>query len=354
MSPDTSHLQDLVNASARVRPHGARTKLTAINDATPLDLTAFSGVIDYQPSEFVITAWAGTPVRDVIAMLAGRGQYLPFDPLLVERGATLGGTIATNACGPERYRYGGARDFLIGVHFVDGNGELLHGGGKVVKNAAGFDYPKLLVGSLGALGVMVDLTFKVFPAPEAYATLVVECASLDEALMLLPRLTNCPYDINAIDMIVETRRGAFLRSALLHIRVGSLRDALPQRLDRVRALCDKGEIVEGNDDLAVWREARELAWASPNDAVVKVPVTPARIPALDMALGEARRRYSVGGNTAWIATSDVVTLDATLKRLGVPGRVLLKSPGDPRIGMRETNAFAARVKQAMDPRNKFG
>jgi len=372
MSLDISQLQHTIKSNPRVRPNGARTKITTSNGATPLDLTAFSGVIDYQPSEFIITAWAGTPVRHVVALLAERGQYLPFDPLLVERGATLGGTIATNACGPERYRYGGARDFLIGTHFIDGNGEWLHGGGKVVKNAAGFDYPKLMVGSLGALGALVDVTFKVFPAPEAYATLMVDCASLQEALTLLPRLTNCPYDINAIDVVVQTDKhperspseqrerwtesnGASLPMPVrIMIRIGGLRDALPQRLDRVRALCGKGEVVEGEADLALWREARELAWSPAGAAMVKVPITSARIPALDEALHDLPRRYSVGGNVAWIATTDTAALDVVLKAQGLSGLILISASSDPRIGKREANAFAERVKRAMDPLNKFG
>jgi glycolate oxidase FAD binding subunit len=353
MSPDISQLQHIIKSNPRVQPHGARTKITTSNGAAPLDLTAFSGVIDYQPSEFIITAWAGTPVRDVVALLAERGQYLPFDPLLVERGATLGGTIAANACGPERYRYGGARDFLIGTHFIDGNGEMLHGGGKVVKNAAGFDYPKLLVGSLGALGAMVDVTFKVFPAPEAYATLVVDCASLHEALTLLPKLTNCPYDINAIDIVVGAQHAAPLPARIM-IRIGGLRDALRQRLDRVRTLCGKGEVVEGEAELTLWREARELVWAPAGAAMVKVPVTPARIPALNEAVRDLPRRYSVGGNVAWIATTEASALDVVLKAQGLSGLVLIGANGDPRIGKREANAFAERVKRAMDPQGKFG
>ena len=106
-------------------------------------------------------------------MLAEHGQYLPFDPPLAAAGATLGGTVAAGLSGPGRYRYGGVRDFVLGVRFVDGMGNLVRGGGKVVKNAAGFDFPKLMVGSLGRLGVLAELSFKVFPQPPAFATLAV-------------------------------------------------------------------------------------------------------------------------------------------------------------------------------------
>ena len=115
---------------------------------------------------------AGTRVSEVVATLGEQGQYLPFDPLLADSGATIGGTVASNASGPGRFRFGGIRDFLLGVRFVDGRGNCIRGGGQVVKNAAGFDYPKLLVGSQGKLGLIYELTFKVFPRPESYATLI--------------------------------------------------------------------------------------------------------------------------------------------------------------------------------------
>ena len=350
MSPDIRDLQTAVRAGeGRVQPRGARTKCAPHAErAEILDLSVFSGVIEYQPTEFVITAWAGTPVAEVQALLAQHGQYLPFDPLLVGRGATLGGTVATNACGPERYRYGGVRDFLIGTRFVDGNGALIQGGGKVVKNAAGFDYPKLMVGSLGRLGILVDVTFKVFPCPEAYATLRVNCASLEAALALLPKLTNCPYDLNAIDLLMEADD-----AAALFIRVGGLAAGLPQRMDRVRALCGGGQVITGDDEARFWRAAREFEWLAPEESAVKVPLTPSRIPGLDAAVRRARRRYSVGGNVAWIATCDLSALDAALKALGLAGLVLLNAVGDPRIGHHQTNAFAGRVARALDPHGRF-
>lgn len=343
-------LQEAIRSNAHVRPCGATTKLRApSNGQAVLDMRRLAGVVDYQPTEFVITAWAGTPVAEVQKLLAEHGQYLPFDPLLVERGATLGGTVAANACGPERYRYGGVRDFIIGVRFIDGNGHLIQGGGKVVKNAAGFDYPKLMVSSLGRLGALIDVTFKVFPKPEAYATLRVDCASLDAALALLPRLTNCPYDLNAIDLVVEAAN-----RVAVFVRVGGLAAGLPQRMDRVRALCGGGEILTGDEEARLWRDAREFAWAAKGAPVVKVPLTPARIPALDVRVQPARRRYSVGGNVAWIVTDALDELDATLKALDLAGLVLLNAPGDPRIGRRASTPFAERVIRALDPHSKFG
>ena len=350
MATDLRDLQEAVRESARVRAHGARTKCAPIQEGVrALDLSAYSGVIEYHPTEFVITAWAGTPVAEVQDLLARHGQYLPFDPLLAERGATLGGTVAANACGPERYRYGGARDFLIGVRLIDGNGALIQGGGKVVKNAAGFDYPKLMVGSLGTLGILTEVTFKVFPKPEAYATLRVVLPSLGDALALLPTLTNCPYDLNAIDILVDPVD----ERATLFIRVGGLAAGLPQRMARVRALCGAGELMDEADEAAFWRAARAFTWLHAGESAVKVPLTPARIPALDAHLRGLQRRYSVGGNVAWIATDDLARLDAILKSLALAGLVLVNAQGDPRIGWRQPNPFAERVARALDPEGKF-
>lgn len=158
-------VRERLRESGRLHPQGGRSKpaLAATDEADALELGQCQGVLEYEPSEFTFTALAGTPVAEVVALLVEHGQYLPFDPMLVSRGATLGGTIAANSAGPGRYRYGGIRDFLIGVRFADGRGNLVQGGGKVVKNAAGFDFPKFFVGSLGRFGVLLEVTFKVFP-----------------------------------------------------------------------------------------------------------------------------------------------------------------------------------------------
>ncbi|MCB0114754.1 MAG: FAD-binding protein, partial [Caldilineaceae bacterium] len=144
-----AEIQDAVRSHDRVEVGGGGSKpvlSTQHTDAALLDLAALRGVTVYDPGEFTFTARAGTPLSEVQVMLAEKGQYLPFDPPLAEDGATLGGTVAAGLSGPGRLRYGGVRDFLIGVRFVDGRGEEVRGGGNVVKNAAGFDFPKLMVG----------------------------------------------------------------------------------------------------------------------------------------------------------------------------------------------------------------
>jgi glycolate oxidase FAD binding subunit len=340
--PTTTDIQSAVREASRVRVRGAGTK--SGSDAAALDLSGLRGIIDYQPNEFIVQAWAGTPVREVADLLAASGQYLPFDPLLVESGATLGGTVAANASGPERFRYGGVRDFLIGCHFVDGRGQLLTGGGKVVKNAAGFDYPKLFVGSAGSLGVLTDVCFKVFPMPETYHTLVARFAALPAAVAALQTLTAAPLDIHALDIAVDES------GAALEVRVGGLRDGMDARMNRVRAAVGAGDVLQGDAESAHWRGVREFAWIAADADVAKIPLTPARIAVLDVHLRGARR-YSVGGNVAWAAAHD--GLDDALRTLGLRGRVFRGAHTGRALGVSPDNPFARRVRQALDPNQKF-
>ncbi len=201
--------QAVTNAAhIAIRGGGSKAALHATQPAaTLLDLRKLSGILEYEPGEYTFTALAGTPLSEVEAALAAHNQYLPFDPPLAQQGATLGGTVAAGLSGSGRYRFGGVRDFLIGVRFVDGQGRLVRGGGKVVKNAAGFDLPKLMVGSLGGLGVLVELSFKVFPQPPHYRSLTAHYRELAPALTAMQRLAESRFDLYALDLAVEPAQG---------------------------------------------------------------------------------------------------------------------------------------------------
>src|SRR5208283_106284 len=189
LTPTTpAELAEAVLAYPRVLAVGARTKprLSQVpGEVTLLSTQALRGIVEYEPEEFTFTALAGTTVREIGEALAEKGQYLPFDPMWVEAGATLGGTVAAGVSGPGRFRFGGVRDFILGVRFIDGQGRLLRMGGKVVKNCAGFDLPKFFVGSLGRFGVLAEATFKVFPSPAARLTLQLTLAGIVLAARML-------------------------------------------------------------------------------------------------------------------------------------------------------------------------
>jgi len=136
-----------------------------------LSLQGLNRIVAHEPGDLTVTVQAGATLADVQKTLARHGQFLPLDPQDADGPATIGGILATNAWGPARGGYGTVRDWLIGLSLVDAAGRLVKGGGKVVKNVTGYDLPKLHVGALGTLGVLVEATFKVAPLPEASTTL---------------------------------------------------------------------------------------------------------------------------------------------------------------------------------------
>src|SRR5687767_4858918 len=199
-------LVDIVRSTQRVIAVGAGTKprLSQVSDEfTRISMTRLKGIVDYEPSEFTFTAMAGTSLKTIAAELSQSGQYLPFDPLLADAGATLGGTVAAGLSGPGRFRFGGLRDFILGVRFVDGVGRLLRLGGRVVKNAAGFDVPKFLVGSAGRFGVLAEITFKVFPRPPASRTLRLEAKDAAAKTKIFVEAANTRWELDALDSTME-------------------------------------------------------------------------------------------------------------------------------------------------------
>ncbi|MCC6458437.1 MAG: FAD-binding protein [Caldilineaceae bacterium] len=348
-------VQELVATLPKLLPHGAQTKPPLLNtraeqEVARLDMTRLTGIIEYDPGEYTFTAYAGTPLTEITAALAEYGQTMPFDPPLVQRGATLGGTIAAGISGSGRYRYGGLRDFILGVHFVDGQGRLVRGGGKVVKNAAGFDLPKLMVGSMGRLGVLISASFKVFPAPLATATLHAPLPSLEQAVAAMTKLMGGPYDLEALDLLPQDTG----TSVTLLARIGGPTDVLSARMERLRTLVGSGDAVM--DDQPLWDEAREFTWTQKDVLLVKVPTTPHTLTALDHALraANAQRRYAVGGNVAWVAWPQPwAACDQLLTSLGSSGLILRGDSPRALIGAAGQSTFLSRIRTALDPSHRF-
>jgi glycolate oxidase len=346
-------LQDAVRAHPRVLPRGGGTKpalSTPPEGVVPLVVSGLRGIVEYDPDELTITALAGTPVRVVQEALAAHGQHLPFDPPLSRAGATLGGVVAAGTSGPGRFRHGGVRDFIIGARFVDGTGALVGGGGRVVKNAAGFDLPRLMVGSMGRLGVLVELAFKVFPVPPAWGTLVAEAPALDAALDAIAAAASAGLDVEAIDLEPPGR---------LLIRLGGSAGALEARLERLRRVVGlPAETLLGERDAELWEAARALAWVPPSTSLVRVAISPRRAAALDPALHAAgvARRYSAGaaiGWLAWPAERSLAALDALLRDSGAAGMRLTGPAGPLLLGAHGGGAFADRVRRGLDPDGRF-
>jgi glycolate oxidase FAD binding subunit len=166
-------------------------------DALAIEVAAHSGVIDYDPAELVITLRAGCRLSEVEALLAENRQMFGFEPPHFAPEATIGGMVASGLAGPRRGFAGSIRDFVLGAKMIDGRGEVLQFGGRVIKNVAGFDLSRLMVGSLGTLGVLLEVSIRVVPMFATEATLAFEHATADAHIRWVNELGSQPYPLSA-------------------------------------------------------------------------------------------------------------------------------------------------------------
>jgi glycolate oxidase FAD binding subunit len=205
----------------------------------PLNVSNHRGVVHYEPGELVLTARAGTPLAEIEQVLAEKNQRLAFEPPHYGATATLGGTIAAGVSGPARPYAGAARDFVLGARIINGRGEVLRFGGEVMKNVAGYDLSRLMAGAYGTLGVLLDISLKVLPAPCAQATLTFEHDAAT-ALAQFNRWAAKPWPIT----------GAYWEDGRSYLRLAGAESA-------VHAACEAlaGEALD--KDAAFWRSVRE-------------------------------------------------------------------------------------------------
>ena len=175
---------------------GSKTFYGNADEGEVLSTRVLTGVVDYQPKELVLTARAGTPLAEIEALLAEQNQMLAFEPPHFGGAATLGGCIAAGLSGPRRPYAGAARDFVLGVRLIDGTGQPLRFGGQVIKNVAGYDVSRLMVGALGTLGLITEVSLKVLPRPVAEATLLFEMPQ-ERALKTMNQWAGRPLPVSA-------------------------------------------------------------------------------------------------------------------------------------------------------------
>jgi glycolate oxidase FAD binding subunit len=352
ITPQTiEELQDAVRSLDSVGVTGGGTK-PALSRGANLSTEKLSGILEYEPSEYTFTALAGTPLAEIRDALAKNGQFLPFDPPFVETGATIGGTVAAGLSGPGRFRFGGVRDFFLGVRMVTGEGQAIFGGGKVVKNAAGFDIPKLNSGALGQWGVLAELTFKVFPAPGEFATILIETANSAESLAVTTRLARSQVELYCLDSVEDS----------VQVRVGGLPEALEARCERVQQIVGESPstILRGEDDDTHWNDVREFRWVPSDHALIKLPISPKEADSVEVVIQSTGQsiphRFSVGSNVVWIAwpnSSNQMEFDRVLGSAKL-NRIALTGDWEQPVRVDAAGAaFASRLQSVFDPAGRF-
>ncbi|MCC7263770.1 MAG: glycolate oxidase subunit GlcE [Candidatus Latescibacteria bacterium] len=261
----------------------------------PLDLSGLDQLVSYEPRELILVVQPGMKLRAVEELLAGENQHLPFEPPHWGEAATIGGAMACNLAGPRRFKAGGLRDFVLGLEMIDGCGQRIRGGGRVVKNVTGYDLPRTLCGSFGTLGPLTELCFKVWPRPAAEQTLVVHGLSLATAVERMTHLAGRPWELT----------GLAYTAARLLLRVEGPAPAVAAQVQLLGNLVGGEQtLMEDTASRTCWRELRELEALQPGTGEVlwRFSQPPAEAARLHQALepqGLARYAIDWGGGLLW-------------------------------------------------------
>ncbi|MEV8467780.1 glycolate oxidase subunit GlcE [Fluviibacterium sp. DFM31] len=305
----------------RLRAGGSKQALgQPVPQAAVLDVSGVTGITRYEPGALVIEAKAATPLAEIEAALAEHGQMLAFEPpdfraLLGSSGApTIGGAVAGNQSGPRRVQGGACRDYLLGVRFVDGQGQLVRNGGRVMKNVTGLDLSKLQCGAYGTLGVLTEVALKVLPRPEASATLRFEGITLERGVKLFAQALTTPFEVS----------GAAWAEGTAWLRIEGLTAQVAYRRDKLSALlADDGPTpMDADDPAAPWSSIRDCTGFADHDGPVwrlslKASLTPGILSALSDRLG-ARGMVDQGGAVLWLALPDADPAQADAIRAAIP------------------------------------
>jgi glycolate oxidase FAD binding subunit len=296
-----------------IRGGGTRAGLGRPSQAaSTLSSAGLTGITLYEPAEMVIAARAGTPLRTVVETLDARGQMLPFEPmdhraLLGSQGEpTIGAIAACNISGPRRINAGAARDSLIGIRLVNGRGEMIKSGGRVMKNVTGLDLVKLSAGSFGTLGFLTEVTFRVLPKPEQAVSLCWSGLRDEAAIALLSAALGSPFEPMAA---AHLPAGIGSETSRTLLRLENFADSIAYRSAALADLLvshGRPARIDGDDSAALWREIRDASFlAGTEEAVWRLSVPPSQgartTAAIARLLPEARWFYDWGGGLIWLA-----------------------------------------------------
>ena len=243
----------------RLRGGGTKDFLGQSLQGEVLDTSPYSGILSYEPSELVITVRCGTPLAEVEAALAQKGQCFAFEPPHFGPGATIGGMLAAGLSGPARASVGTVRDFVLGARVINGKGEHLTFGGQVMKNVAGYDVSRLLAGSWGQLGLITEVSLKVLPVAPGEATLVCAGVSQAQALTLINQWGGQPLPLNASAWVHDTTASPAQDFFFVRLRgaVAAVEAAVTKMSAEVQALGAHVTRMDASEGQADWKASGE-------------------------------------------------------------------------------------------------
>ncbi len=316
------------NRTLRIEGGGTRAGLgRPVQSDAILSTGALRGILIYEPAEMVLRARAGTPLAEIESALVANNQMLPFEPIDhrsmygTAGEPTIGGLAACNISGPRRLRAGAARDSLIGVRFVNGAGEELSSGGRVMKNVTGLDLVKLQCGAHGTLGLITEVTFKLLPRPETTGTLAFDNLGEREALEVMALALQSPFEVSAAAHVANNGTG---QTAL---RIEHFKPSVTYRLDQLArrlAAFGKPHILEDQQSQAFWRDVRDvMPLANPPGRVLwRVSIRSSAalkfVSALRMAGLPFDAMFDHGGGLVWLAVEDDNDGGANIIRSALP------------------------------------
>ena len=307
-----------------------------------LDLSNYSGIIEYKPEELYIKVKAGTPVKNIIEELDKHNQQLAFEPIDfgflfegVSNGGTIGGVISCNFAGSRRFKVGSARDHLLGFQGVNGKGEVIKSGGTVVKNVTGYDLCKLLSGSFGTLSVITELSIKVLPKPETSKTLIINNPHLKKAVEYLGNALSSSTDPSGGVFYPEYFEKSFIFNDLMHqgaltgIRIEGPENSVERRVNRLckelSLLDNEFSILDSEQSNIFWDKTKNLEVFSKlksNLLRIVVPISETLNVIQKLKAHEINYFLDWGGSLIWLQIENVNTKilkeikDITQKHLG--------------------------------------
>lgn len=354
--------------SIEIRGGGTRRALgRPVQTARMLDLSKLHGISLYEPGALTMVVTAGTPLAEVNAALAAEGQRLSFEPmdhrgLLGSQGEpTIGAVVACNIGGPRRIVSGACRDSMLGVRFVDGTGEVIRNGGRVMKNVTGYDLVKLMCGSWGTLGVLTALSIKVQPTPERAVTLIIDDLDLGASVDAMSAALGSPFEVSGAAHMPGPPSRTLLRIE------GFDRQVAYRQAQLATLLKVTPHIIEGDEHDALWRDVRDVEqFASREDPgqenpVWRLSIKPSDAPVLGTALRNAcgaELMLDWGGGLVYarLPVSEDAGAAALRKELARVGghATLIRAPAPLRASVPVFQPAAARVASLSEAiRQKF-